>query len=429
MNIWLAVMLVLLPLDMIKLPFNVTPVDLWIVMALPVLWLSFARGTQTISLSYTVPMWFILVGSFVSTFVAPAPRNSMIVIVKEIYAFAWFITLAAVLSRLNARDFRRVVVIWSGVVLVHGLVIAAQFLSPDFWRLTAGIAGGSKVFDIYRPSGFFLNANSAAFFQLLGFVPVMLASPSKKVAMILGSLLFLTMLLTGSMGATLALLTGLAVAVVAVALSGRLALIIKIFAQLAIALAIIGGVLAFIVSHNERYQQHIERILVGRADKSSEGRFDLWQRGFDAYIDHNVFLWGVGPENFREVDVKRTDNQLHNDFIAFSVERGLLGTLGLALFAALAVSRAAYMVLICHRYPDRAPLTVVVFLGAMVATIIESLTHQVFHFRELWLVLALQEAILFKMTASESGLALADRTQDEPPRYRAGFVVQPDVNG
>ena len=425
--IWLVGIVVLLPLDMIRLPFNITPVDIWILVALPVFWLTFVRGQHVLSLSYTVAMWFILLASFASTFAAPAPRNSLIVIVKEIYAFVWFITLTAVFSRLNARDFRRILVIWSGMVLLHGLVIAAQFLSPDFWRLTIGVAGGSKVFDVYRPSGLFANANSAAFFQALGFVPLILASPSVKIAMILGPLLLLTMLLTGSMGATIALTTGLTVAVIAVALSGRLALIIKIFARLAIIIVILGGVLAFIVSHNERYQNHIERILIGRADRSSEGRFDLWQRGFDAFIDNKVFLWGVGPENFREVDVKMTDNQLHNDFIAFSVERGLLGTLGLVLFAALAVGRAAYMVLVCNKYPDRAPLTVVVFLGAMILAIVESLTHQVFHFRELWLVLALQEAMLFKMTTSESRVALTPLPLDEP-RHPQGFVIQPDVS-
>jgi O-antigen ligase len=427
--IWLVGTLVLLPVDLIKLPFNMILVDCWILMALPILWLSFLRGRYVISLSYTLAMWIILVASFASTFAAPAPKNSLVVILKEVYVYAWFVTLTAVLARLNARDVRRILVVWTGIVFLHGLVIVGQFLSPDFWRLTASFADKSTEFDIYRPSGLFVNANSAAFFQLLGFVPLVLASPSKKVAMILGLLLLPTMLLTGSMGATIAFMTGLTVAIIAIFLSGHLALIIKMFVQLAIAISLLGGLFYFIVSHNERYQEHVERILIGRSEKSSEGRFDLWQRGFDAYLDYDVFLWGIGPENFREVDAKMTDNQLHNDFIAFSVERGLLGTLGLGLFAILAVSRAAYMVLICHRYPDRAQLTVVVFLAVITATIVESLTHQVFHFRELWLVLALQEAMLIKMTTSESGLEPTARALDETLRYRRGSVVRPDVTG
>lgn len=418
--IWLVGTLLLLPLDIIKLPIisfgqtRMILVDCWILMALPVLWLSFSCGSQIIRLPYAVPMWLIFVASFLSIFAAPSPRDSLIVILKEGYAYVWFVTLVAVLATLNARDLRRILVVWSGVVFLHGFMIVAQFLSPDFWLFTASLAD-KRAFEIYRPCGLFMNANSAAFFQLLGFVPLALVRPSKKVGMILGLLLLVTMLLTGSMAATVAFIAGLTVAIIALLLSGHLNLIIKIFVRLAVALSLLGGILFFSVSHNERYQQHFERIFLGRAERSSEGRFYLWQRGLDVYLDHNVFLWGVGPENFRAVDPEKRDKQLHNDFVAFSVERGLLGTLGLLLFAALAVSKAAYMVLLCNKYSDRAQLAVVVFLGAITAAAVESLTHQVFHFRELWLVLAFQEALLFKMTTS--GIRV------EPIHSRAGCAA------
>jgi hypothetical protein len=427
--IWLVGTLVLLPVDLIKLPLNMTLVDCWILMGLPIIGLSFVRGRYVISLSYTVAMWIILLASFASTFAAPEPSNSLVVILKEVYAYVWFVTLIAVLARLNATDFRRILVVWTGMVFLHGFVIVAQFLSPDFWRLMASFADKSTEFDIYRPSGLFLNANLAALFQLLGFVPLVLAGPSKKTAMILGLLLLPTMLLTGSMGAAVALTAGLTVAMIAISLTGRLALVIKTVAQLAVIMLFFGGLVTFIVSQNQRYQEHFERIFIGRSERSSEGRFDLWQRGFDAYVDNDVFLWGVGPENFREVDVKMTDNQLHNDFLAFSVERGLLGTLGLVLFATLAVSRAAYMLLLGNKYPDRAQLAVVVFLAAMIAAMVESLTHQVFHFRELWLVLAFQEAMLYKMTTSERGLEATAHALGGPSHHGRGFVGQPDATG
>jgi O-antigen ligase len=427
--IWLAGIMVLLPLDIIKLPLNMTLVDVWILMALPLLWLSFVRGPQIISLPYAVPMWLIFVASFVSTFAAPAPGNSFVVVLKEAYAYVWFVTLTAVLATLSARDLHRILAVWAGVVFLHGFVIVAQFLSPDFWRLVASFANKSSEYEIYRPSGFFMNANSAAFFQLLGFVPLMLASPSRKAAVILGILLLPTMLATGSMGAAVAFTAGLTVAVIAISLSGRMFLVIKIFVRLAITISLLGGLLFFIVSHNQRYQEHFERIFFGRAERSSGGRFDLWQRGIDAFLNYGVFIWGVGPENFREVDPKMTDNQLHNDFLAFLVERGLVGTLGLVLFAILVVSRAAYMVLIANKYPDRARLAVVVFLAASVAAIVESLTHQTFHFRELWLIWALQEAMLFKMTTTESEVELTTRRLNGPPGHLRGSVVQPDLTG
>ncbi|HMQ53615.1 MAG TPA: O-antigen ligase family protein [Anaerolineae bacterium] len=427
--IWLTGMLILLPLDFIKLPLNMTLVDGWVLMGLPGLWLSLVRGRYVINLSYIIAMWLILVASVASTFAAPAPRSSLIVLLKEVYVFVWFVTLVAILVRLSASDFRRTLVVWSGMVLINGLVIVAQFLSPEFWRFTAGLAGNLKDYDIYRPSGLFLNANLAAFFQLLGFVPLMLASPSKKVAMILGVLLLPTMLLTGSMGATLAFIAGLMVTIVAVVWSGHLLLTLKILGRVALVLLLLGGVLYFIISHNERYHRHFEQIFLGRSERSSEGRFNLWQRGLEAYVDNEVMLWGVGPENFREVDLARTDNQLHNDFLAFSVERGLLGTLGLVLFAGLALSRAAYIVLLYNKYPGQASLTVVVFLGAMTAAIVESLTHQVFHFRALWIVLAFQEAVLFRMMTVNRAVEPAPEFLSGSPDYGRRLVVRTDVRG
>jgi len=79
----------------------------------------------------------------------------------------------------------------------------------------------------------------------------MLVSPSKKAAMILGLLLLPTMLLTGSMGAAVAFIAGLTVAILAILLSGHLVLIIKMFVQLAIIISLLGGLLYFIVSHND----------------------------------------------------------------------------------------------------------------------------------------------------------------------------------
>jgi len=425
--IWLLGMLVLLPADFVDLPLNMTPVDCWILLALPALWLSFVRGSHTFSLSYAFAMWVIWVASFASTFAAPSPRNGLIDIFKEIYVYIWFITLTAVLVTLSIRDLRRLLFVWWVIVLLHGLVMLAQFLSPEVWRFIASIVNRSSEYDIYRPSGLFINPNGAAVFQLLGFVPLVLASPSRKAGMSLGVLLLVTILTTGSMGATVAFIVGLIVALSAIFLNGRLGLIIKMFMQLAIILSLLGGLLYFIVTHNARYQEHFERILLGRADRSSDSRFALWQEGMEVFLDQGVFIFGVGPENFRELGAK--GKTLHSDFMAFLVERGLIGLLGLGLFSAAAVSRAAYMVVIYNKYPDRAQLTVVVFLAAMIAIAVESLTHQVFHLRVMWLVLAFQEALLYKMMTSASGLEPTTGALNEPPPNLPGFVVRPDMTG
>ena len=367
--IWLMGIVVLLPLDFVKLPFNTVPVDYWLLMALPVVWLFFGKKVQSLSLLYMVAMWLILIASFISTFAAPAPMNSLIVILKEVYVLIWFVTIAAVVSTVSDENRHRLLIVWSCAAAVHGAIIVAQFFSPAFWQLTTSMIGRVRGYDIYRPAGLFLNANSAALFQLLAFVPLMLSSPSPRAAVVRGVLYLPSMLATGSMGAALACFAGATVALIALSLSGHMTRVLSSALQLLLVVALLAGVLFYVTSQNERYRVHFERIFLGRAERSSGSRFSLWERGMDVFIDHGVFIWGVGPENFREVDGK--GNQLHSDFIAFLVERGIMGLFGLVMFAGVATSRAIALIWMYNKRPPRAGPEGFVFLAAIVATLVE----------------------------------------------------------
>ena len=405
--IWLAGTVLLSPVKILSLPFNLELVDFWILAVLPMVWVLFMLRRQTIiSWSYTFAMLLILVGSFASTLSAPNSARSFVVISKEIYLFVWFVTLAALFSRLHPDDLRRIMIVWSAAVILHGLLILAQLLSPSIWRMTSGLVGKPSAFTHFRPSGLFMSqdagdANKAALFQLLGFVPLLLARPPRYIATILAIVLFASMLATGSMGTTIGFAAGLFTLIVAIVVLGKYAALLqKHFVQLFIILPFLAGVFAFALFQNKDYQHHFESILVGRSERSSEGRFGLWLRGRDVFLEHSGFFWGVGPGNFRDVD--GNDKQLHNDLIAFVVERGVPTALTLVLFGAIAFRRAVYLLQMHGKYPDRVRLRVVVFPATMAAVLAASLTHQVFHTRELWLVLALQEAMIFR-AKSEKG--------------------------
>jgi hypothetical protein len=432
--LWLAGVLAALPVKILNLPLNFELVEAWSLMGLPVvLWLYSLRRPRTISLSYLVPMWFVLISSFISAFTSPAPTRSLIVLFKEIYLFIWFFVMLALLIQMNARDMRQVLRIWSIVVLGHGALMIAQFLSPQVWEFTNSLGGNSANLEGYRAAGLFICdkagcANKAAVFQLFGFVPLLLAGYSTRTTAILGMFLFGSMMTTGSMGATIAFSAGLVVAILTVAYFKKsLSIIIKNFIRVGLALLILGGILYAAGNQSSGKKNHFEKIIIGRYEKSSGGRFDLWSRGIDVLLAHNAFLWGVGPENFREVDPSGHDNQLHNDTLAFLVERGLLGLIGLALFPIITLKKAIEIMQIFNKNPKRARFGVVVFMAALVATIVESLTHQIFHTRELWLVLAVQEAVLYKMITSEHGIELIVQTTPEPSRTRPGPLTQPEI--
>jgi hypothetical protein len=409
--LWLYGMMAFLPIKIFHFPSNLELVDLWVMPALPLLWASFILTRHAISNAYGLAFFLILVGSFVSAFFAPNPLRGTIPIAKEIYLFLWFITLSTLLATLDPRLLRRVIAVWAIAACLHGLLIIAQFLSPRLWHLTTDFAGQSTAYATYRPSGLFISAkagdaNKAAVFQLLGFAPLILSRPPKKVALALAILLLCSILATGSMGTTMAFTVGLTTSVMALLIFDRSSAFIRRYlTQMAVAAVLLLGVGGVVISQNQNYRDHLSTIITGRAAKSSGGRFDLWSRGVNVLDEHGVLLWGVGPENFRLVDPSGNDNQLHNDFLAFAVERGLIGVSGLILFALIAVFRAVRLLMTYSWWSRSTDLTVVVFLASITAMLFVSLTHQIFHSRTLWVLLALQEGMLLQATYATRGMS------------------------
>jgi hypothetical protein len=168
-------------------------------------------------------MWFILLGSFIGTFFSFDPIASFIFLAKEIYLYFWFVTVTLVLTSLEPTVMRRVVLAWATVVVLHGMLLVAEFISPEFYGYIISILdkiGNVDVRYLGRPAGLFENPVWAALFQLMGFVPLLLADFRRELTLLLGIVLLLSILATASLGALSALLGALAIAVLLLLLMG-----------------------------------------------------------------------------------------------------------------------------------------------------------------------------------------------------------------
>jgi O-antigen ligase/polysaccharide polymerase Wzy-like membrane protein len=384
-------MFVCLPIQALDLPLNTAPVDLWNAIALPIAWIYLLGKQRGARFPYITAMWLILLSSLIAMLWARDVSAASVVVLKEVYLYIWFVTVALLLAEASARDLKMVLLVWSAMALLHGIIIIAEFLSTDVWHALASFFGALGKVEVNRPPGLFDNANGAAFFQLMSFVPILLSCRSSRLAVPLCLLLVLTIIGTGSLGATVGLLAGTVVAFVAMAVAGGDKR--RLYRTL-IWLLLIGAALwvlhAFMMEYEPDYEARLAYFFYSRAERSAEGRFGLWQSGLTV-LSSDWSLWGVGPENFTDPVSGKT---LHNDLLAFAVERGVAGAFGLLLFGALATQKA---VRVLKNSAWRAhSATGVVFLAAAVASLVESQFHQVFHERALWLVLAVQEAILMR---------------------------------
>jgi hypothetical protein len=381
----------LLPMEALNLPSNVTLVDLWNLLALPVMWTHILRSHQKVHLPFLGAMWMILLASIISMLWARDASTAAIVVLKEIYVYVWFVTMAMLLTKVHAQDLTRLLSIWTAMILLHGLLIIGEFLSTDLWHAVSRFFGPFGQVGEMRPPGLFPNANGAAFFQLMGFVPLILCTRSIRLVVAIGIVVILSIVGTGSLGAAAGLLLGAVVAPLAMAFGGgRRGSLYKLLILLPMIGASLLGLYLVMASAAPDYEARLAYYFYNRAEHSAEERVGIWQSGWAA-LSSDAPLWGVGPGNVTDPISGKLP---HNDLLAFTLERGVLGALGLLWLGAAVTHKAVRVFRNSVRFADSA--LPVVLLAAVMASLLESQFHQVFHERSMWLVLAVQEALLLR---------------------------------
>jgi len=384
------VLLLLLPLKLVVLPLEMTVADGWAALALPLCWIVLARQPRPVRLPYLPVFLLILFATVLASALSADPAAGIVAAFKDTYLYVWMLTLAAVLERVDARDYRALLIAWCAGAFLNAALIVAEFAHPPLLAaLNGAVAGVDASQDSYRPSGLMINSNAAAFFQVLSFVPLIVLKPRPAILVPLIVLSTAAILGTGSLAAALALASGLAVGLVVVLIfSADTATVAGLVRRSLVAAGLSLAAMALLASAGPGLEEHLRSVSWGRGERSAEGRFEIWHRGSDTLLSDTP-LWGLGPDRFRQIE----GSEMHNDLLGFAVERGVLGLLGLCLLGAMAAVRGVNLFRLERA---RGRLRAAVFPAAVAATIATSMTHEVFHSRALWLVLALQEAALWR---------------------------------
>ena len=385
----------------LSLPSNLGSVDFWNLLFLPVCWWYLIHTRQPIRFPYIAGMWFILLGSFIGTFFSINPLASFIFLAKEIYLYFWFVTVTLVLASLESVIVRRVILAWTIVVVLHGVLLTAEFISPNFYGFVIAILGSIGNVDVRylgRPAGLFENPVWAALFQLMGFVPLLLAGLRRELTLFLGVVLLLGILATASLGALSALLGAIAVAVLLLLFIGGY---MKFLIWLAAVTTFAAGLFLVTISQSPDVLARLEHLTTDRAAHTAGERLDLWGSGTEILFSPKSIL-GVGPSNYRDFFENKT---LHNDFLEFGVERGVIGLLGLVLLAGEAWNNAVKVLLSQIKIGSTVQPSGVIFIAMLFSILLESNAHQIFHFRSVWLALAFLEATHLKMTSTPTEAA------------------------
>ncbi len=360
---------------------SLVPADLFLVLMIVSVWPILLRRNARVYFPLAAALWVIFVGSLIATLSAVDIPSAVIAMLQELYLYVAFLTLVnAFVAEKERRAFQ---IAWVIVAALEGLLLLTGRggVGPEFATSVAGRGGGLE--EIGRAVGTFQNANAAGGYMLISFfVALSLPWPKNRwlklgllaahVAGIVG---------TGSNAAlggwilvvglfTFYLLWHRGRALLGVIGGGIVALGIFLVVTLLLWPAIAPF---FSASSSESPLFAYLRV----ADKFAK-RQTLWEDGWRILEDYPL---GIGPS------VSRTliDIGLHSDYVAFAVERGPLGIIGLALFIGEAMLWLALAYRLSRNSGD------VFATGALFAGLVSilsfALSHEITHGRSVWLLL------------------------------------------
>ncbi len=382
-----------LPLLVPHGPSNTAPVDLLIILYLAFAMIGWFSVRRVMSFPLAAVTAFILAVSLIGVGTSQFAGVGRTAVLIDIYLYAFFVAAVNDL-RGDRRALGIVLAAWVFTALVWAVLangIAFHFLPDSFARL---ILSNSRALN--RASATADNPNLAASYFLVSLF-VLAASPRPRtrwLRWLAAAWLVLAIYSTGSVAGLMGLLAGggALLASVLVRRAGSTARQAQVvIALMIVALAFItGGVVRAAVNGSilsdvanvsaSQRQGGVFQNSLGRSNRSLHGRLTLWTQGLQKSSGRGNELFGVGAGEAKyTVDYK----SLHNDILAYLVERGIIALFGLMMLYWLVFRQSARLL------GPRGPAGLHALGAGVFANFAFSMTHQTLHFRHVWLLFAL----------------------------------------
>lgn len=226
-----------------------------------------------------------------------------------------------------------------------------------------------------RADATFPNPNVAGHFlatALIGLLVLPMRSPVRSAVV---PLVLLGLLRTSSFGALLQLAVGLLYLGITRTQRWRRAHRHGVVVASLVAGALLIGLAIALPSLLPEENSERSGLSTSRLERSADGRFSTWEEGIEVLFQHPL---GVGAGSTNGLRLLEAEQELHNEPLAYLVERGVIGLAG---WVTLAVS--------LWRLAPAGGAARALLLGLGLS----SMVRETSHYRHLWLVLALLIAV------------------------------------
>lgn len=378
----LMAILTFLPLERFIFPLSLKLVDPIFIVLLGYVLLLFIRDRKIIQFPLALSIWIILIASALAIITAPPNINNIIAFIQELYIFAWFVALTNILILFRQIEVEGLLKFWSLVAILEAVTsLMGMFKIGPAMFYTSPIKLNVLDTGVFnRGFGTFANPNSTGAYLAISLFVFLAAGWPVWMRIILGLFLFAGVFSTGSMGAILGTTISFVVLVSFYFAIKKPRRVFLIAGMLGILIAVVVASIIFIYPNNILLQMIANKkanpflaLTLGRLIQSFSSRETLVSGAWQVFENYPL---GLGP-NVADA---------HNDYIAFLFDRGPLGLLGwLTLVATTLIAPVKNI----FQKKDESRLWQLMALWAgFLAVSILAFTHEISHFRQVWVLLA-----------------------------------------